>query len=170
MNQLSSFTEFLNTGQLGTLTDQLTLSEALAKLGIPDGKDVHDEIPSPFTGELIVHRNLYYGDLLLAFFGQQLYQYNFEVRYQTAKGLPIILKASWYKQISHWNPDQLKSFLQQINLVSRCYRIIDQFLPHDEKLVIVVDCSKLYWFFDNRQLYKVSWKFLHDDEEHFFAH
>ena len=143
----------------------LTLAQAIAELGTPDGRTVHENIRSPLSEKQVTQNNLHYGALFLVFFAQDLYQFNFETANASILGLPHRLDASWYDDVRLWQPEQFRELLQTSRIESHGYRIDND--ENGEEMIIAVPASKSYWFFINKKLYKVSWKWKRDDYIYF---
>lgn len=158
-NSLKTFVAFLKTGEIGPLSHESTFDEIVSLLGEPEGIDTYNDVNSPVDNNKVVQTNLYYSGLFLAFFGQELFQFNIEFKQSLIEiQLPEALHVDWYSTVREMQLSYLVRLLQKFNI--KAQQVVTEFFEEDE-YVIWIEESNLFILTKvpgNPQIYKISWQ------------
>jgi hypothetical protein len=110
-SHISSFRDFLKTGELGPLNLRLTVDQVYSILGEP--KDTY----RPFAGTDQDHLlNLLYSNLMITFDDEKIFIYiiQFQNGFKSVKGgLPQQLKVNWFSMVKRMNFEDFLNFIKE---------------------------------------------------------
>jgi hypothetical protein len=113
-SQISSFRDFLKTGELGPLNLRLTTEQVYSILGEP--KDTYRPFADTDQDHLL---NLQYNNLMITFDDEQLFIYIIQFQNgfkQVRGGLPPQLKVNWFSRVKMMYFEDFLSFIKESKL------------------------------------------------------